>query len=660
MCCARGRLVGATPRGGADPAAQRLACHLLGVFRVVADGVPVPDAAWRRNRAKALVKLLALARGHRLHREQLCDALWPELDGTAAAANFRKALHYARQALAPYHIVVRGALVSLEAADLWVDVDAFDQAVDGNDLQGAIAIYTGDLLLEDRFEPWTEPRREQLRVRHERVLLDWSRELASGDDLRTSMSTLERLVELDPLHEEAHADLIRLLARSGQHRLAVQAYERLANRLRTELGVAPGEAVRKAREAIRIGRPRVAPPATAGMPGLAAPLAEECRLVAVIAMAGADPAAATEVLRAWGMARLRDRSGGLLAVFGVPAVGEYDTSDALRAALELTRRLPGTLRIGVETGEAVIGAGPVGPVTGGPVDAAIRLRDAAPPGGVLAGPVAYGLARDAFSFGRARSGAVLGRPLRGVGTDATGRRPSRSRFVGRSGEFDALVSLCAQTAAAGRPRLVTVVGAAGVGKSRLVAEAVAHAAQGTAVLRGRCLPGGQTSVYAALGDLLREAVGQFVSRNAGPRRSSLYGGLAELLAPLGLTTEVQRATVAALAVTVGVRVPGDNPLDGLRPAEVAEEMGHAWPRFATACAAAGPVLFVVEDLHWAAPELLEMLERMLGRCTGPVVLIGYRAVRAAGGQPGLRQLGRRLGADQPAATDRSGRSTAAA
>jgi DNA-binding SARP family transcriptional activator len=123
----------------------------------------------------------------------------------------------------------------LEAADLWVDVDAFDQAVDGDDLQGAIALYTGDLLLEDRFEPWTEPRREQLRVRHERVLLDWSRELAARDDLRTSMSTLERLVELDPLHEEAHADLIRVLARSGQHRLAVQAYERLAARLRTDL-----------------------------------------------------------------------------------------------------------------------------------------------------------------------------------------------------------------------------------------------------------------------------------------------------------------------------------------------------------------------------------------------------------------------------------------
>ena len=79
-----------------------------------------------------------------------------------------QALHYARQALAPHQIVVRGALASLDVADLWMDVDAFDQAIDRGDLQRAIALYTGDLLLEDRFEPSTEPRPEQLRVRPRR------------------------------------------------------------------------------------------------------------------------------------------------------------------------------------------------------------------------------------------------------------------------------------------------------------------------------------------------------------------------------------------------------------------------------------------------------------------------------------------------------------
>ena len=70
---------------------------LLGGFRVGIDSLPVPDDAWRRNKAKAVVKLLALAPSHRLHREQLMDALWPELPPDAAAANLRKAVHFARQ-----------------------------------------------------------------------------------------------------------------------------------------------------------------------------------------------------------------------------------------------------------------------------------------------------------------------------------------------------------------------------------------------------------------------------------------------------------------------------------------------------------------------------------------------------------------------------------
>src|SRR5437667_8477027 len=76
-----------------------LRLELLGGFRVAVGGRPVPDEAWRRRKAAGLVKLLALAPAHRLHREQAMDALWPELEPDAAAANLRKAVHYARRAL---------------------------------------------------------------------------------------------------------------------------------------------------------------------------------------------------------------------------------------------------------------------------------------------------------------------------------------------------------------------------------------------------------------------------------------------------------------------------------------------------------------------------------------------------------------------------------
>ncbi|HJW58573.1 MAG TPA: transcriptional regulator, partial [Actinomycetota bacterium] len=155
---------------------------LLGGFRAAVDGTPVAEEAWRRNKAKALVKLLALARGKRLHREQLMDVLWPDLAPEAAAANLRKAVYFARQALAPEHLALRDEMLRLEAAHLWVDVDAFELAAEAGDLRAAVELYGGDLLPEDRFEPWTEERRDQLHARFARRLLDHARELEAAGD----------------------------------------------------------------------------------------------------------------------------------------------------------------------------------------------------------------------------------------------------------------------------------------------------------------------------------------------------------------------------------------------------------------------------------------------------------------------------------------------
>src|SRR5919201_2698362 len=110
-----------------------LRIELLGGFQVAVRAREVPTEAWQRRKPAALVKLLALAPRHRLHREQAMDALWPELDPAAAAANLRKALHYARRALDPGEgsrlLVSAGELLSLAPDNLWVDVDAFRAAV---------------------------------------------------------------------------------------------------------------------------------------------------------------------------------------------------------------------------------------------------------------------------------------------------------------------------------------------------------------------------------------------------------------------------------------------------------------------------------------------------------------------------------------------------
>jgi DNA-binding SARP family transcriptional activator len=117
--------------GGMGPEAVRV--YLLGGFRVRVGERAVGSGGWRLKKAASLVKILALSKDHRLHREQAMDLLWPELDVTAATNNLRQALHVARKTLQPTgasgYLRLRGEQVSLcPDSPLWVDAGAFEQA----------------------------------------------------------------------------------------------------------------------------------------------------------------------------------------------------------------------------------------------------------------------------------------------------------------------------------------------------------------------------------------------------------------------------------------------------------------------------------------------------------------------------------------------------
>src|SRR6476659_9990886 len=101
--------------------------RLLGGFAAEVDGVGVPPGAWRLKKARELVKLLALAPGHRLHREQAMDVLWQGRDPAAAANNLHQAVHVARRALDAAAIELRDEVLTLHAE---IDVDAFELAAD--------------------------------------------------------------------------------------------------------------------------------------------------------------------------------------------------------------------------------------------------------------------------------------------------------------------------------------------------------------------------------------------------------------------------------------------------------------------------------------------------------------------------------------------------
>jgi DNA-binding SARP family transcriptional activator len=213
---------------------QRVTIRLLGRFDVVVDGTPTPSDGWSRRTAAALVKVLALAPGQRLHREQVIDILWPDDSPAVAAPKLHKAAHYARQAAGRNDaIVLRGEVVHVfPGAELTVDVVEFDelsrQALadhDGATAAAALGHYGGELLPDDLYEDWAAERRELLRLRHLSLL-----RLAGR---------WQELSELDPTDEHAHIEVMRHHLAHGDPGSARRQYERLAQVVSSEVGSRP-------------------------------------------------------------------------------------------------------------------------------------------------------------------------------------------------------------------------------------------------------------------------------------------------------------------------------------------------------------------------------------------------------------------------------------
>src|SRR6266511_1790909 len=159
--------------------AERVTIRLLGGFEVRVDGTATPERGWSRRSAAALVKVLALAPGQRLHREQVIDILWPDHSLAEAAPKLHKAAHYARKAAGCNDaVVLRNDVVQLfPATELTVDVGVFDALsrralADKDPTTARLAIdhYPGELLPNDRYDEWAAERRELLRLRHLHLL----------------------------------------------------------------------------------------------------------------------------------------------------------------------------------------------------------------------------------------------------------------------------------------------------------------------------------------------------------------------------------------------------------------------------------------------------------------------------------------------------------
>ena len=216
--------------------------RLLGPFQVVLDGQPVREDTWTRRDAAGLVKLLALRRGGQLHREQVMDIFWPDLGPEEAAPRLHKAAHFARKAIGRADaVVLRGELVLLlPGLPVTVDVDEFEKSAQealtqGSAAQAAAVLdkYPGEPLPADLYADWAVEPRERLTGLRRRLLRQAAR--------------WREVLELDPVDEVSHLELMRELARNGDRRGALGQFERLAHALRRELGTDPGPEARKLR-----------------------------------------------------------------------------------------------------------------------------------------------------------------------------------------------------------------------------------------------------------------------------------------------------------------------------------------------------------------------------------------------------------------------------
>ncbi|HYC07819.1 MAG TPA: adenylate/guanylate cyclase domain-containing protein, partial [Candidatus Binatia bacterium] len=356
------------------------------------------------------------------------------------------------------------------------------------------------------------------------------------------------------------------------------------------------------------------------------PFAEERDPEEVRATLGRYFELATEVISRYGGTVEKFIGDAVMAVWGAPTAHEDDAERAVRAGLDLVGSIPAVgpgidARAGIMTGEVAmtIGAANQGLVAGDLVNTAARLQAVAPPGWVLVGEATQRAASRAVAFEAAGDQALKGKatPLpawRAVRIVA--ERGGRNRtetleppFVGRDDELRLIKDLFHATSREGRARLVSVIGPAGIGKTRLAWEFSKYLdglIEGVWFHEGRSPSYGEGITFWALGEMVR-------------RRA----GLAE--------TDDEETTRAKVAATVAEHVPDEDERRWIEAALLAllgldrdlpsDQLFAAWRTFFERLASSGPVVLVFEDFHHADPGLLDFVDHLMDWSRGVPIYV---------------------------------------
>ena len=576
---------------------------------------------------RALLAFLLLRANKPISSDRLIDEVWGPDPPKTAAASLQNYVSGLRKAIGPELIVSQPAGYVLRVDPQHFDLTRFERLVvearsaplpdRAEKLRTALGLWRGRALEDLAFEPCVRDEagrleEERLAALEERIDADLA--LGAAEDL---VVELEALVEEHPLRERFRAQLMHALYRAGRQAEALSAYQDARRVLMDELGLEPSGELRALQQAILQHDPSLAAPELVPVEQRApdrrtvtvlfCDLVESTKLAAEL-----DPEVYRRLMsRYFELVRKPiERHGGTLekfvgdavmAVFGVPELHEDDALRAVRAAEEAQTALREeawdvsvAARIGVSTGEVHVlsSAGDDLHISGAAASMAARVEERAPAGGVFLSSETHRLVRDVV---RATAVDDAWRLDEVAAEQAPYARRLDAPLVGRGEELKGLLDAYESARDQRKCSVVTVVGEAGIGKTRLARELVTSLRSEARVLVGRCVSYGEGATYLPIADIVRRAADE-----------NTLEGIGELLAGEDDAGIVAQRIAELTGVAESPAAPG--------------EAFWAVRRLLEVLARARPLLVVFDDIHWAEPTFLDLIEYLGEWAEGPIFI----------------------------------------
>jgi DNA-binding SARP family transcriptional activator len=618
--------------------------QILGPLEVRHEGAEVALGAGKQ---RALLAILLIHANELVSSDRLIEELWPKPPRTAANAlqvyvgKLRKALEPARtRGAADALLMTRAPGYILRTEPDELDAyrferlliegraagEARDHANAARGLRQALDLWRGPALADFTYDPFAQAeiaRLEELRLDAvaERVEADLA--LGKAADL---VGELEALIRDHPLHERLRGQLMLALYRSGRQADALETYRQACKVLDEQLGLAPSRPLERLQTAILRQEPALevsievaAAERPTPTPAEAAPASAEVRKTVTVliarrhgirgldleALSGEDQRYSAEVARTvgrYGGTITSGVGGTVIAVFGVPRVHEDDPFRAVSAALEIrgieARRAiapDSATGVGVVTGEVLASGADAGTVSvvGEAITAARQLQEAAAPGEILLGEESERRVRGRAEVEHVETATGPAWRLRDLARERPAVGSLKTLLVGREPEVAQLRHAFEQVDRDRALYMLTILGTAGIGKSRLAQELASFAAEQATVLVGRCVPYGEGITFWPL----REIVDELTA--AGPTGELIPNG------------HEARPLADSLQEAIGdAGTAGDR-----------EEIFWTTRSLLEVLARERPLIVFFEDVHWAEHTFLDLVEYLTERVHAPILVV---------------------------------------